>query len=55
VEDIQALTFPTLLQYVPDKQGIGLEGSSQVNPVEQGRHIDDALVLQVPIYRHQHY
>ncbi len=47
---MHALTVPTLLQYVPDKQGVGLEESSQVNPIEQGRHVDDALLLQVPIY-----
>ena len=42
------LTVPALLQYVPEGQGVGLEGSSHVNPTEQGRHVDEALTLQVP-------
>ena len=49
-KDVYPLTAPTLLQYVPDKQGTGLEGSAHVNPVGQGRQTDDALSLQVPIY-----
>ena len=42
------LTVPALLQYVPEGQGVGLEGSSHLNPTEQGRHVVDALTLQVP-------
>ena len=40
---MHGLTVPTLLQYVPEEQGVGSEGSSHVNPTEQGRHVDDAL------------